>query len=70
MAGHTSATISPAALKNDYDLNVSRVARILGIHRSYVSRVLHGQRKTRYVRRAIAARCGLKPEQIWPEERA
>ena len=66
--GH--AIITPSELRETYNLNIARVARILGIHRSYVSRVLHGQKKTLYVRRAIAARCGLRVEQIWPEKRA
>ena len=62
--------VPPEILKEDYNLNVSRVARSLGVHPSYVSRVLHGHKKTQYVRRAIAARCGLSPEQIWPERKA
>jgi lambda repressor-like predicted transcriptional regulator len=66
--GHARVTV--ADLKETHNLNVAKVARWLGIHRSYVSRVLHGHKKTQYVRRAIAARCGLKPEQIWPERKA
>lgn len=57
-------------LKEVYALNVSALARRLGVHPSLVSRTLHGQRRTRYIRRAIAAACGLKPEQIWPDAKA
>lgn len=63
-------TFTANHLKEEHNLNVSKVARRLGIAPSYVSRVLHGHKRTLYVRRAIAAACGLRAEHIWPEKKA
>jgi transcriptional regulator with XRE-family HTH domain len=66
--GYASVPIS--ALREEHNLNIAKIARRLGVSRPYLSNVLHGRKKTKWARRAIAAACGLRPEQIWPEEKA
>ncbi len=46
------------------------IARLLGVSKSLVSKVVHGHRvdglDARRVRRAIARRCGSPMDQMWP----
>ncbi len=44
-----------------------QIARKLGIAKQYVHSVIKGQRRTAYVRKAIAKAAGKRIEDLWPE---
>jgi transcriptional regulator with XRE-family HTH domain len=43
-----------------------QIARRLGISKQYVHKVAKGQRRTAYVRKAIAKAAGKRIEDLWP----
>jgi lambda repressor-like predicted transcriptional regulator len=66
--GHDSTSLKH--LKEAYAVNWSALARRMGVHPSLISHTLYGRKRNKRARNAIAAAFGLKPEQIWPEEKA
>lgn len=58
------------SLKELAAVNWSAVARMIGVHPSAISHTLHGRRKSRRIRHAIAAAVGLPLETIWPHRKA
>lgn len=51
----------------DKDLDVSKLARIIGRSRTWTSQVLYGHVKSEATRRAIASALGVRVEELWPE---
>jgi plasmid maintenance system antidote protein VapI len=50
----------------DADVKQTDIARKLGITKQYIHVVIKGQRRTAYVRKAIARAAGKRFEELWP----
>jgi|GEM_PF-2173071 len=50
------------------DLDVAKLARLIGKNRSWVSQVLYGHIKGEPTRKAIAEALGVPYEELWGEE--
>lgn len=48
------------------DFSGAQVGRLVGVSRSAVSRVIAGQRKSPYIRKAIADLIGKEVNALWP----
>ncbi len=50
----------------DADVKQIQIARKLRISKQYVNKIIKGQRRTAYVRKAIARAAGKRLEELWP----